>query len=134
MSNLANWFTRKRMLTFSLIIVILYFVSYFNRTLGMPDFYKNFCCIDDRRLNLFLIFIPIFIFSIILSRLGESKFEKWKKFTFIYLIIYLTVYFLSPTQGDGYIWLQRETISFFGAISYSAISIVLIIYKSLQKE
>jgi len=128
------WFTKKHTLISSLIMVFVYIVSYFNRTLNLPGFYKDFCCIDDRKLNLFLIFLPIFIFSLILFGSSELKFEKWKKFTFIYLLAYLLAYLLSPTQGEGFIWFQRETISFFGSILYLVISLILIFYKSLKKE
>ncbi len=118
----------------AILMVLIYFISYFNRALDLPFFYKNFCCIDDRKFNLFAVFIPILIFTAIVVFLRDEKFREWKKFTFIYLFIYLFIYFLSPTQGDGYIWFQREAISFFGSILYSIISLFLIIYKSLQKS
>lgn len=134
MDNLINWFTKKRMFVSSLIMVFVYVVSYFNRALDLPYVYRNFCCVDDRRLNLFLIFIAVFVFTFFFMNLNEVKFKSWKKFTFIYLIIYLIIYFISPTQGDGYLWFQREAVSFFGFVFYSTISLVLIIYKSLKKE
>ena len=129
-----NWFTKKRILVSSLVALCLYIISYFNRALELPDFYRNFCCMDDRMLNLFLIFIPIFIFTLIFLSLNEKKFESWKKFTFIYLIIYLIFYFIVPTQGDGYLWFQRETVSLVGSIFYLLFSLFLIVYKSFKKE
>ncbi|MEK7471122.1 MAG: hypothetical protein AAB623_00535 [Patescibacteria group bacterium] len=134
MNKFLEWVTKKRMIFSSVVMIIIYVISYFNRILELPSFYRDFCCIDDKRVNLFLIFIPIFIFTIIFSILSETKFNVWKKFTFIYLFIYLFIYFIVPTQGNGFIWFQRETISFFGSIIYSTISLFLIIYKSFKKE
>lgn len=133
MTNLTNWLTRKKSTFVALIAVFIYFISYFNEALSLPLFYDNFCCIDDRRFNLFAIFIPIFIFTIIFTNLSEIKFTHWKKFTLVYLIVYLIIYFIVPTQGDGFVWFQRETISFFGSILYSIISLILVIYKSIKK-
>ena len=134
MNKFLEWVTKKRMIFSSVVMIIIYVISYLNRILELPSFYRDFCCIDDKRVNLFLIFIPIFIFTIIFSILSETKFNVWKKFTFIYLFIYLFIYFIVPTQGNGFIWFQRETISFFGSIIYSTISLFLIIYKSFKKE
>lgn len=129
-----DWFTKRKMVVGSLIMILVYIISYFNEALNLPFSYDNFCCVDDRRFNLFAIFIPIFVFTLIFTNINEIKFIKWKKFTFIYLSVYLFIYFNVPTQGDGFIWFQRETISFFGFIIYSIISLFLIIYKSLKKE
>jgi uncharacterized membrane protein YhaH (DUF805 family) len=134
MEEKLSWFTKKKVIIGCLIMVFVYLISYFNETLSLPSVYKNFCCVDDRIFNLFFIFIPIFIFSVINLKLNDLGFRKWKKLTFIYLIIYLIIYFISPTHGNGYIWLQRETISFFGSILYSIISLTLIIYKLFKKE
>jgi hypothetical protein len=123
--------TRKKVLYFGIISLSIFFLSYYSREIGLPSSYEKFCCLDDRIFNLFTITIPVCIFSIIFFK--NNGFEKWKKFTFIYLFTYLLIYLIVPTQGDGLIWLQRETVSFFGVIVYSLISILLISYKSLKK-
>lgn len=122
MGKTIEWFTKKKILAISLVMVLIYIISYFNENLGLPSAYDNFCCADDLIFNLFVIFIPIFVFSLIYFKFNEEKFQKWMNFTIIYLIIYLILYFISPTQGDGFIWLQRETVSSFGSGLYSIIS------------
>jgi len=134
MNNAIDWFTKKKTFYVSALLVLIYVISYFNRALYLPEFYRDFCCIDDRKLNLFLIAIPTFVLYFIFLKQKDSAFKMWKKFTLIYLPIYVVIYFLSPTQGDGLIWFQRETISFFGSITYSIISIILITYQSFQRE
>ena len=129
-----NWFTKSKMVLGSSVLLLLYFLSYFNQSLSLPSYYDNFCCIDDRKFNLFAVSIPLFIFTIIFIIFSEKNLTSWKKFTFIYLFIYLFIYFISPTHRVDYIWFQRETVSFFGSILYLIISLVLIFYKSFKKE
>ena len=133
MNKIIEWFTKKNVLVSSIVFLFLYIVSYYNKILMLPNFYRDFCCIDDRKLNLFFIFLPIFIFTIIFINLNKRTFSSWKKFTLIYLVFYIIIYFLVPTQANGYLWFQRETISFVGSIIYSLISLILIIFKSLKK-
>lgn len=134
MNKFIGWFTRKRMFVVCFLFVAVYVFSYFNSVLDLSDVYRSFCCADDRKLNLFLIFIPVFIFALISFSLNDSNFRSWKKFSFTYLLTYLIIYFLVPTSGDGFIWFQRETLSFYGSILYLVTSLILIIYKSLKKE
>ncbi len=119
-----------KIISFSFVGVLFYVISFFNKALALPSFYKNFCCADDRKLNLFLIFIPIFIIFLLLRKL---KFVNWQKFTLLYLVGYLILYFIVPTEGDGFFWFQRETVSLFGTIIYSLSSLVFILYKSSKK-
>lgn len=121
------------MFAFTILGVALYYFSYYSVKFNLPNSYRDFCCIDDRRFNLFFIFIPILIFSI-LFLIFKRNLKSFTKFTFIYTLIYTIFYFLVPTQGDGFFWLQRETISFVGSIFYSIISFIFIIYQIFQKE
>ncbi len=134
MDILIKFLTKNRVLLFSDLGLILYIVSYFSQSIDLPDRYKDFCCLDDVRLNLFLIFLPIFLFSFVFIYLSDSKFTSWKNFSLAYLVFYVILYFLVPTQGDGFLWFQRETISIIGSVLYTFISLILIIYKSFKKE
>jgi hypothetical protein len=135
MSKVLDWFTRNKITAILSIMVIVYVVSYFNKILGLPYSYDNFCCVDDRVANLFLLFIPIsVIYIFVLFSQRESLFLGWKKYTFFYMLLYFMVYFVVPTQGDGLVWFQRETVSFFGSVLYFLISLVVIVYKSINKS
>lgn len=129
-----NWITKKRIIFLSLLSVSIYIISYYNKILDLPYFYRDLCCVDDRIFNAFLIFVPFFVFTCIFVYTNESLFYLWKKFTTIYLTLYFVLYFLVPIQGDGLIWFQRETISMFGSIVYSVVSLLIIIYKSFKKD
>ncbi len=127
-----GWFTKIKILYVTTLFVVLYFVSYFNSVIGLPLVYKKLCCADDKTLNLFLISLPIFIFSVASLKLKDKAFVFWRSFTFIFILFYIFLYFIAPTKGDGFIWIQREAVSFFLTILYTLVSLILIIYKSLR--
>lgn len=129
-----NWLSRKNLLIISFLGVFLYVVSYYNKILSLPSIYRDFCCIDDRKLNFFSIFIPLFVISAILFKYNKINFEKWRNFSLLYFIVYTLIYFIVPTQGDGLVWIQREAVSFFGTVIYLVISLGIIIYKYLKSN
>lgn len=133
MNKILNWFTLNKIMLFSSIMLFFYLISLGYKTLNLPSDYINFCCLDDRKLNLFLISIPLFIFTAISFHTKQNTFNVWRKNTLFYIIIYLFLYFIVPTQSNGYIWLQRETVSFFGSIFYFIFSLFIIISQSLKK-
>ena len=53
------------------------------------------CSILLFTLELF-VFIPIFIFILVTYKIKEEIFTSWRKFSFIYLFIYLFTVFISP--------------------------------------
>ena len=130
MNNVKNWFTKDKFIIFSILMLVVYVISYFSRVLELPVFFRDFCCADDKKLNLFLIFLPIIIFAFIFYRLSDRKFEKWKSYTFNYIIVYLIIYLLSPKQSSDFIWFQRETVSFLSTILYFITSLFFIFCNS----
>ncbi len=117
---------------FSLFGFFMYIASYFSRELNLPVYYENLCCVDDRTLNLFLIFIPFLIFSIISFNFNNQAILKFSKISFIYIFIYIFIYFIVPTQGDGLIWLQRETISLYGSLIY--LIVFIFIFRGIKNK
>src|SRR3989339_1020994 len=129
MGKIINSLTRGQILYTSLFFCVVYVASYFNRVLNLPIQYRDFCCSDDRTLNLFFIFIPILIFSVVAFTSKLEVANIWKRYTFYFLILYILAYFLMPTNSDAFLWFQRETLVFFGSILYFLISLILIIFK-----
>ncbi len=129
MNKLLGWVTKKKILFTAFGLCFLYIVSYFNKFLDLPLFYKNFCCVDDKTLNIFLISIPILILAIFSFFIKKQISKRWLKFTFLFLLFYVIIYFLSPKSKSDYLWFQREAVSLFSAIIYFiASSLILIIY------
>lgn len=138
MNKIIEWFTLKKFLFISLISVFLSFL-FFQRTfkhnvcgLGNYDCYDliNFIWL----LFVFLgsLFLPIFINFFIKK---DQVFKSWRKFTFIYLLVYLFFIILVPWDwGDAYLPIYKGTVALALVVLYSIISLILIVHKSLKKE
>lgn len=130
MNKIVSWFTKKRILVTSLLLSILIYPAMY-----IADKSSSFMVehIYETITYLLLIFVPIFVVSILILFLKESVFISWKKFTFIYLFIYLSLVIFSPLRCD-YIPICKETMFMFFVPTYLVISIFLIIFKSIKKQ
>ena len=136
--------TKKRVLWGSLIgslctILIDVIQKYFDWSFGTDcEFYNPpfFDCASALLGFFFIIFIPILIFSLVTYRMKEGIFLLWKKFTFIYLFIYLFIVTIAPWGYDDFFPIAKEImVMVFGSI-YLLISLILIAYKyfALRKK
>jgi hypothetical protein len=79
-----------------------------------------------------VVFTPLFFFSLATYRMKEGIFLSWKKFTLIYLFIYLFIVLVSPWIGGDYLTFEKELVSKFLTEIYFLISLILIVYKSIK--
>ncbi len=79
-----------------------------------------------------LITFPLFVLSLLFLFFNkETIFVYWRKFTFIYIFIYLFISIITPWYaGDGFFNIQKEITIVALCVLYFIISIFLIIYKS----
>ncbi len=131
MNNFLSWLTRKKIISISFIFGgISVFFIYLDGS--------NKCFIDYRQCELvayiLILFIPIFIFSLLTYFSRIEVFNFWKKVTIIYLCIYLFLTVLVPFQCDAYLPICKKTLSLILIPTYLVISLFLIFSKTLQKE
>lgn len=86
---------------------------------------------------LFLICVPIALFSFFFLFLKNEIFRTWFYFTAIWVPLYLIVYFISSPSDGGGGWIMpnpssRALTGFFGAVLYVIISLLIILIKSIQ--
>jgi hypothetical protein len=133
-----NWFTKKGVFICSIISSLLFIILYFN----VP---YSFFCKDNRSLLycgdffrvlkiLFMITPAILFLSIINFFVSDRIFLSWKKFTFIYLLIYLLIIIIAPATGGDFIKIVKGTLGIFLSIVYFIISLFLILHKSFKKD
>ncbi len=81
-----------------------------------------------------LITFPIFVLSLLLLFLKKEEVsETWRKFTTVFFGAYALVVIFTPWYlGDGFMNIQKESVAILGSIFYGAISLILIIKKSIQ--
>ncbi|OGI65644.1 hypothetical protein A3A95_01645 [Candidatus Nomurabacteria bacterium RIFCSPLOWO2_01_FULL_39_18] len=139
MSNLINWFTRKKLFVISFLGAVVFFVGNFvDISIPVDVCYQEGFCgdISEALMVYFLIFLPFFIFSLITTKLKDSIFFTWRNFSLWALpISFLFIsFFPTFTHGMDFLPIIKGTVSYTLAIVYSIISLILIIYKSLKKE
>jgi hypothetical protein len=81
-----------------------------------------------------MFFGTFLLFSCILFLVKREKaFASWKRFTSVYFLIYLFFVILVPWNwGDAYLPIYKGTVALGLTILYSLISLILIIFKSIQ--
>ncbi len=139
MKSIVNWFTKNKILLSSFIATILFSIFYFNipyNYICKPNLYLESCGEILKFFKIILIISPaLLFFSIITLKTKEELFWKWRKFTFIYLCIYLFIATIFPWYiGDEFLNIQKAHVSIFMVMIYSIISLILIFYKSLKKN
>lgn len=80
----------------------------------------------------FLISTTLLPISIIAYFCKERIFSLWKKFTFIYLTIYLFSIIVSPLYGGAFLKIEKGTVAIFLTILYLILSLLFIMFLTLK--
>ncbi|MFM7088428.1 MAG: hypothetical protein ACKOW9_02770 [Candidatus Paceibacterota bacterium] len=85
-------------------------------------------------LLLTMFFGTFFVFSCVFFLVKKDKvFASWKRFTSIYFLIYLFFIILVPWNwGDVFLPIYKGTVALVLSVFYFLISLILIIFKSIQ--
>jgi cytochrome bd-type quinol oxidase subunit 2 len=95
-------------------------------------------CLRYDELSVFLILFsaPVFLLSLILLFLREEIFRSWKHFAYWWLPISAFFIMLAPSTDRGSfdfgMGFDREAVTWFFAVLFFLISLILIIYKSIK--
>ncbi len=137
MNTIPNWFTRKIIFIIGLVGLVLHLASRFDVSLGICNSYASKCNDKAYILTIFsFIFIAVFIFFLITFKLKDSVFNTWRNFSVwaIPACLIIVSFFPTNTYGLDVVPMVKGTVAMFLTILYSAISLILIIYKSLKKN
>ena len=115
----------------SLVAVVALYLAY-HTPLSTCDYEMSLRCFSTLVCLMFGIFIPIFISSLIVYRMKEETFLSWKKFTIIYVFIYLFLIIVNPWMHADYSIFEKNTIFMAIVPLYFLLSFILIIYKSIK--
>jgi len=131
-----NRFTKNKTLIYSFIISFLFFISYFINKSDFCDLVRGCPRFNELFIIYSLPFITVLVFSLITFKLKETTFYFWRNFSVWFIPISLIIITFLPTRTHGldFVPMTKGAVMFFLTILYSAISIVLIIFKSLKKE
>jgi hypothetical protein len=128
--------TKKNLLYISGVGTVIAITTLFFFSGGIPlgrcSYAFDMSCAKKLTALMLAIFIPIFIFSIVTYKLKEETFLSWKKFTLIYLFIYLFIIVINPWQPADFSPFEKKSAFMTLVPLYFLISLILIIYKSIK--
>jgi len=137
MNNTVSWFAKRNVFIIGTIGLISYLISKYSVDIGICNNYASRCSDISYLFVIFsLIFVAVFIFSVITLKLKESTFEIWRNFSIwaIPFSLMLITFFPTRTHGLDFVPVTKGTVIFVLTILYSIVSLCLIISKSIQKE
>lgn len=138
---MSNWLTKKNVLILSSLgaIATLAAVFLFRNSAGvcgdiqidaLNDSY-NACLLFG---SLTFIAIPIFVFSTMLFFTKNKEiFIVWRKFTFVYSVLYFITVFCRPSQGDFLDPSQKDTALAL-SFGYFVITLFFISFKTWESS
>ena len=128
--------TKKQILWIGFLGIIAFLVSVFSIDIKLCPSYSYSSC--SQFFSFFgetiFIFIPLFLLSLITYKMRDNIFQTWFKFARIWVPLTIILVLLSPEYGNALLPVEKGTVSFFMSALFLIISLIIIIYKSLQNN
>ena len=83
---------------------------------------------------MFIIFLPLFLFSIVTYKMSDKIFQSWLKFTYIWIPLTIVLTLLAPEYGGNLLPIEKDSVSFAMSTLFLLISLILVIYKHLSSK
>ena len=128
----------RNVLLFSWLVFLLSIILNY---IGLSNIcFKDYSCLDTLSLLISFIILlvgPFAIISIIIFFFRKEVFFKWFYFSLVWIPFYLFLVFISPADNGhgGYVLptpSTRETVTLIGPIIYTILSLLIILFKSIQ--
>ena len=132
-----NLINKKKILLLGSIGFAIHLISRFSVDLGICENYST-SCFD--KISIFrvysFIFVPFLLFSIITFKLNDKTYSIWVNFSkwFIPLSLLIVSAFPNFTHGMDFVPITKGVISLFLVVFYSAVSLVIILYKTIIND
>ena len=119
----------KKNIFFTLLVGVI-IISYVTLTSGVPLF-----CIDndipcmqniDHFADIFFIFLPALLFSLITYPLHERVFRVWRNFALVWVPLTIFLVVITPDTSGSIVAFGKETVAMILSIVFSALSITII--------
>lgn len=129
-------FTKNKIMVFSLFFFSLFLLAYFSIDIGICLDYPNSCNKNSELVAVYtMLFISMFLFSLLTFKLKQETYNAWRNFSFFYLLVFLILLSFIPmrTHGLDYLPITKGLVSFLLSIIYSIVSLFIVIYHSIKK-
>lgn len=98
----------------------------------------NKSCVDPlaNLIIIFIIFIPLFLLSLITYKMRNEIFRAWLKFAYVWIPLTLVLTILAPEYDQSLLPITKGVVSFLMSVLFLIISflIILIKYFSLRQK
>lgn len=85
--------------------------------------------------NTILIFLPLFLFSLITYRMRDEVFEIWVRFALWWTGITIILVLLAPADDPSLLPITKSVIALTSTVAFTIISAILVFWKrSMLKE
>lgn len=85
----------------------------------------------DTIMNL-LIFIPLFLFSLITYKMRDEVYRTWLRFAYVWIPLSMGLIFLAPEYSTDWMYpVEKGSVAFLTSLLFVIISLILIIWKSI---
>ena len=127
--------TKKNIIIISIAGVVFFCLFIFSTQIGI-------CKVNDllcfQRFDTFaehiLIFIPLFLLSLITYKMKDIIFQAWFKFARVWVPLSIILIILSPEYGNSLLPVEKGSVSFFMSALFLIISLIIIAYKSFKNS
>ena len=104
----------------------------FNTPINRCEYELTMPCVSAYIFLICSIFVPIFIFSLVIYWTKEEVFFLWKKFTCVYLFIHIFLVIVNHWIHSEYSPFEKESVAISSLAFYFLLSLILITYKSIK--
>jgi len=118
------------MVIISLIGVLSFIVFLFATKLGICSINSSCIFTTDPIAETLLIFIPVFILSLITHKLKNETFQAWLKFSYVWIPLTIILTLLVPEYSNSLVPVEKAGVSFLMSALFLLISLIIIIKKS----
>lgn len=135
MKKISGFINQKVVLYFSLLILVIHSVAKYSTEIGLCPSYPNNCNDVSYIVVIYtFIFIFVFLFSIITFFMKEKVASSWRFFSVWAVVLSLILITFLPTYTHGldFVPLTKGTGILALSTLYAFISLILIIFKSIQ--
>lgn len=133
MNNIVNWFTNKKVIYISLIGVLIFFLSYFSKDLGICSHGATYCGDYSEYIAIYSIYSFVILYSSILYYFLSQEFKnRFLKIIKMVLSLFLFLTFITPRQTDVFDLIPEKGILTLWLIIFY--SVFITIYFLLVKK
>lgn len=130
---MENWVTKKNILRVaSVVVVFLALVLIFLPSPYRCGVYENICDSFGNTFLVLIVFLPLFLFSLITYRMREEVFLAWWMFTRLWVPLSMLLVLLMPSDNGPFIPIDKGHVSILMSGFFFLLSAAIVVTTSVK--